>query len=177
MASQAEIAAMGRAVELAARGFLICLCSKNEEQDVLDVFEGQPEMHLKRDHLVSWRINWVPKSENLRSMAQELSLGLDSFLFLDDNPVECAEVRANCPEVLTLQLPAEDEIEYFLNHLWAFDRNKVTLEDRQRTVMYKQNVERNRLQRQSQSFADFLAGLALSVRISEPAPDQLSLRA
>ena len=148
-------------VELAARGFLICLCSKNEEQDVLAVFEGQPKMHLKRDHLVSWRINWEPKSENLRSLAQELSLGLDSFLFLDDNPVECAEVRANCPEVLTLQLPAEDEIEHFLNHLWAFDRNKVTLEDRQRTVMYKQNVERNRLQRQSQSFADFLAGLAL----------------
>jgi FkbH-like protein len=161
-------------VELATRGFLICLCSKNEEQDVLDVFEAQPKMHLRRDHLVSWRINWEPKSENLRSLAQELSLGLDSFLFLDDNPVECAEVRANCPEVLTLQLPAEDEIEHFLNHIWAFDRNKVTLEDRQRTVMYKQNVERNRLQRQSQSFADFLAGLALNVRISEPAPDQLS---
>ena len=161
-------------VELAARGFLICLCSKNEEQDVLAVFEGQPKMHLKRDHLVSWRINWEPKSENLRSLAQELGLGLDSFLFLDDNPVECAEVRANCPEVLTLQLPAEDEIEYFLNHLWAFDRNKVTSEDRRRTAMYKQDVERNRLQRQSQSFADFLAGLALDVRISEPAPDQLS---
>ena len=57
-------------VELAARGFLICLCSKNEEQDVLAVFEGQSKMHLKRDHLVSWRINWEPKSENLRSLAR-----------------------------------------------------------------------------------------------------------
>ena len=161
-------------VERAARGFLICLCSKNEEQDVLDVFETQPKMHLKRNNLVSWRVNWEPKSKNLRSLAQELSLGLDSFVFLDDNPVECAEVRANCPEVLTLQLPAEDEIEHFLNHLWAFDRNKVTSEDRQRTAMYQQNVERNRLQRQSQTFADFLAGLALNVRISEPSPDQLS---
>ena len=92
-------------------GFLLCLCSKNDEPDVLEVFDRRPDMVLKREHLVSWRVNWQPKSENIRSLAQELNLGLDSFIFLDDNPVECAEVRAGCPEVLTLRLPVDGDID------------------------------------------------------------------
>ena len=75
-------------VELSSKGFLLCLCSKNDEADVLDVFDKRADMILKRDHLVSWRINWRPKSENIKSLARELKLGLDSFIFLDDNPVE-----------------------------------------------------------------------------------------
>ncbi len=57
-------------------------------------------MLLRREHIVSWRINWGPKSENIRALADELQLGLDSFIFVDDDPVVCAEVRAHCPEVL-----------------------------------------------------------------------------
>ena len=121
-------------VELAGKGILLCLCSKNDESDVLEVFEQRPDMVLKRDHLVSWRINWMPKSENIKSLAQELNLGLDSFIFLDDNPVECAEVRSGCPEVLTLRLPIERDIAGFLKHVWAFDRLNVTSEDQQRTA-------------------------------------------
>jgi len=160
-------------VEQAARGFLVCLCSKNEERDVLEVLERRTEMPLRREHLVAWRINWAPKSENLRSLAQELNLGLDAFVFIDDNPVECAEVRANCPEVLTLQLPPADEVGRFLSHLWAFDRLRVTSEDRQRTSMYRVNTERQRVQRQAQSFQEFLRELELSVEITPPAPAQL----
>ncbi|MEB3147732.1 MAG: HAD-IIIC family phosphatase, partial [Sphaerospermopsis sp.] len=88
-------------------GKLICLCSKNQEDDVFAVFEQHPDMLLKKHHLVNWRINWQPKSENLQSLAAELQLGLDSFIFIDDNPIECGEVKANCPQVLTLQLPEE----------------------------------------------------------------------
>ena len=126
-------------VELSRKGVLICLCSKNAESDVLDVFEQRQDMILKRDHLVSWRINWQPKSENIRSLAQELNLGLDSFIFLDDNPIECAEVRASCPEVLTLRLPIEGDVVGFLDHVWAFDHVNVTAEDQQRTAMYQQD--------------------------------------
>ena len=136
-------------VELSGKGFLLCLCSKNAESDVLDVFEQRRDMILKRDHLVSWRINWQPKSENIRSLAQELNLGLDSFIFLDDNPVECAEVRAGCPEVLTLRLPIEGDMVGFLERVWAFDRLNVTSEDQQRTAMYKQEIERGRFQKQA----------------------------
>ena len=160
-------------VEQVAKGFLVCLCSKNEERDVLEVLERWTEMPLKREHLVAWRINWVPKSENIRSLAQELNLGLDGFVFIDDNPVECAEVRANCPEVLTLQLPPADDVGRFLSHLWAFDRLRVTSEDRQRTAMYRRNAERSRVQRQAQDFQEFLRELELRVEITAPTPVQL----
>ena len=91
--------------EQAAKGFLVCLCSKNEESDVLEVFNIRADMPLRREHLVAWRINWERKSENLRSLAEELNLGLNAFVFIDDNPVECAEVRANCPDVLPSIFP------------------------------------------------------------------------
>ena len=64
-----------------------------------------PTWRSRREHVVAAMINWQPKSQNLRTLAARLNLGLDSFVFIDDNPVECAEVRAGCPEVLTLQWP------------------------------------------------------------------------
>jgi FkbH-like protein len=160
-------------LKLASQGFLLCLCSKNDEPDVLDVFDRRPDMVLKREHMVSWRINWQPKSRNIRTLAQELNLGLDSFIFVDDNPVECAEVRAGCPEVLTLRLPIDGDIEGFLRHVWAFDRLRVTSEDQQRTTMYKQEADRARFQRDAPTIDEFLAGLDLRVTISEPVPEQV----
>ncbi len=109
-------------VEQHAAGMLICLCSKNAEADVIDVFEQRTDMPLRHEYIVSWRINWNSKSQNIQSLAHELQLGLDSFVFVDDDPVECAEVMSACPEVLTLRLPRESEdIPQFLHHIWAFD--------------------------------------------------------
>ena len=156
-------------------GRLICLCSKNNEEDVFAVMDHHPDMPLKREHLLSWRINWNRKSENLRSLANELTLGLDSFILLDDDPLECAEVQANCPEVLTLQLPREPhKIAKFLSHVWAFDHLGVTEEDGRRTARYRQSIQSARLQEESLSFADFLASLNLEVHTSEAAPHQLA---
>ena len=85
---------------------LLCLCSKNAEEDVLAVLDNHPDMLLRREHFAAWRINWEAKSENLRSLARELGVGVDTFVLLDDNPLECAEVSARCPEVvLALTLP------------------------------------------------------------------------
>ncbi len=155
-------------------GMLICLCSKNNEEDVVEVFGQRSEMPLKRDHIVAWRINWGAKSDNLKALAEELQLGLDSFIFIDDDPVPCAEVQANCPEVLTLQLPQESSrIPEFLNHVWAFDRLKITGEDEKRTALYKQNVERERVRKESLSFEGFLAGLGLNIQISELQPQDI----
>ncbi|MGG6293358.1 HAD-IIIC family phosphatase [Leptolyngbya sp. AN02str] len=148
-------------------GMLLCLCSKNNEADVMQVFEHRQDMTLKREHLVAWRINWLPKSANLKSLAAELNLGLDSFIFIDDNPVECAEVSSNCPEVLTLQLPSED-VQQFLNHVWAFDHLNTTEEDAQRTVLYQQNLERQRFQQESLTLDEFLNGLEMTIEIAEP---------
>jgi FkbH-like protein/FkbM family methyltransferase len=157
-------------VEQANAGMLVCLCSKNTEQDVLAVFDRRADMVLRREHLVSWRINWSSKSANLRAMARELSLGLESFVFIDDNPIECAEVRHACPSVLTLQLPEHgDAVESFLDHVWAFDRAGVTAEDRKRTLMYRQNAERERFRDETMSLSDFVKGLELRVQIAPSA--------
>ena len=127
-------------------GMLVCLCSKNNEEDVWSVFEKNSGMVLKREHFVSSRINWQPKSENLRSLSAELQLGLDSFIFLDDSAIECAEVEARCPEALTLQLPEQEtDFKRFLSHVWAFDHLKVTEEDRKRSDFYAKNAERKRV--------------------------------
>lgn len=155
-------------------GMLLCLCSKNDERDVLEVFERRADMPLKLKHFIGRRVNWESKSTNLRSLAGELGLGLSSFIFIDDNPVECAEVEANCPEVLTLLLPQDTEsIPDFLRNVWAFDRLKVTDEDKERSLLYQQNFERERFRNQSLSFADFLAELELKVEIREMIPSEV----
>ncbi|NET58108.1 MAG: FkbM family methyltransferase [Symploca sp. SIO2E6] len=156
-------------------GMLLSLCSKNQEEDVWKVFEHCSEMPLKRDQIVQSRINWQPKSENLQSLAEELNLGLDSFIFVDDNPIECAEVQTNCPGVLTLQLPsAAEQIPQFLNHIWAFDHLKLTKEDEKRAELYQQNLLRERSRKESLTFDDFLAGLELKVEIAPMAAPQLA---
>jgi amino acid adenylation domain-containing protein/FkbH-like protein len=156
-------------------GRLLCLCSKNNEDDVWEVFDQRSDMPLRREHFAAWRVNWSPKSENLKALAKELQLGLDSFIFIDDNPIECAEVEANCPEILTLQLPDDPKlITEFLQHCWVFDHLKLTLEDRNRAEMYRQNEQRERLLSGSTNLADFLAGLELKVKIQSLGDEQLA---
>jgi FkbH-like protein len=153
-------------------GMLLCLVSKNEEEDVFRVFDENDGMLLKRDRIIAHRINWHSKSENLRELAAELQLGLDSFIFIDDNPVECAEVQAACPEVLTLCLPQDVAlIPSFLQNVWAFDRQHVSEEDRKRAESMLQNRHREVFRKQTSSFSDFLAKLELQVRIT-PVDDE-----
>ena len=157
-----------------ASGMLLCLCSKNNEEDVLETFQAHPEMPLEIGDFAARRINWESKALNLAELAAELSLGLDSFIFVDDNPKECTEVQAHCPEVLALALPpCADDIPAFLEHVWAFDHARVTDEDRRRATMYAQQAERSRLERQSASFEEFLASLKLEVRIAPATAEQI----
>jgi FkbH-like protein len=155
-------------------GMLLCLCSKNSEEDVLAVFEQRSDMILTREHLVSSRINWLPKSQNLKALAEELDLGLNSFIFVDDNPLECAEVTAHCPEVLTVQLPADArQIPQVLQNFWAFDRMTVTDEDKKRSAYYRQNLQREQLRREGLTFRSFLEELELEISIHPVEPEQL----
>jgi amino acid adenylation domain-containing protein/FkbH-like protein len=147
-------------------GRLICLCSKNNEEDVIEVFEKRQDMPLKREHLVTWRLNWERKSENLRQIAEELNLGLDSFVFIDDNPVECAEVVAECPQVLTFRLPDDPrQMINALDHFWPLDHLKVTSEGKKRAEMYRQQKRRNELRKTSLTFEDFIKSLHLEINI------------
>ncbi|WP_169834304.1 HAD-IIIC family phosphatase [Paenibacillus donghaensis] len=157
------------------QGMLLCLCSKNNEEDVWHVFDNRRDFPLKRLDLTDSRINWQLKSDNLRSLAESLNVGLDSFIFIDDNPVECAEVQARCPEVLTLQWPAEEEERLeLLRHTWAFDHFNVTAEDARRTVMTQQNLQRKSLLEESADFQTFLQKLDLRVDIVDMENKHLS---
>jgi FkbH-like protein len=156
------------AVEQQTKGILVCLASKNAERDVLDVFENRPDMVLKPEHIISHRINWKPKSENISSLAHELNLGLDSFVFLDDNPIECAQTRSALPQVVTLQIPPEKEIDDFLARLWVFDKVAITAEDSRRTSLYRENAARQQHEESATDISEFVASLELQIDISTP---------
>ena len=157
-------------------GFLLCLCSKNSEVDIDRVFsERAGELGLTREDFAGWKVNWHPKSANLHELATELNLGVDSFVFLDDNPAEIAEVAANCPGVIALQLPEPTEtIPDFLRHLWALDRIRLTAEDTKRAEFYRQEAERRKLGYDAPSFEDFLKGLRLDIDLHEATDDEFT---
>src|SRR5690606_15850903 len=155
-----------------AEGKLLGLCSKNNEADAWRVFDEHPDMLLGREHIVAARINWQRKSLNLRELADELQLGLDSFIFVDDSPAECAEVEQSAPEVMVVQLPEPPDLEFFAHH-WAFDAGRVTAEDRQRTQMVQQNRQRRALEQAAGSFQEFLTQLNVVIDIAPLTTDEL----
>ena len=155
-------------LELRRAGVLLALCSKNDEADVWEVF-SRPEMRLRREDLSSWRIGWQPKSIGLREMADEFDLGLDSFVFIDDNPAEIAEVQASLPEVACIRMP-DDPVDWMsaIQLTGVLDRLPPTQEDLNRTTHYEQERVRRELQTRATSPEDYLAGLGVKVRIFTP---------
>jgi FkbH-like protein len=156
-------------------GMLLALASKNNERDVVETFEAHPEMPLRLEDFAARRIDWSPKGANLRSLAEELGLALESFILVDDNPKECTEAQAGAPEVLALPLPARPEdIPPFLRHVWAFDQARLTPEDRHRPELYRQRAARARAEQAASSLEEFIASLQLEIRIAPMDPDQVA---
>jgi FkbH-like protein len=157
-------------------GVLLAINSKNNEADVRETFASHPDMLLRWDDITAYRINWEAKSKNLLELAFELNLGLDSFAFLDDDAKECAEVRSELPEVVTLRLPEESsQVSCFLEHSWIFDRvQAVTEADRQRSRLYAEQLERSRFAKQARDLQEFIAGLRLEILFAPVTPETLS---
>ncbi|MBI3864835.1 MAG: HAD-IIIC family phosphatase [Planctomycetia bacterium] len=126
-------------LEIKRRGILLVLVSRNNADDVWRMIEGHPDMILQRGDFATARINWKPKSQNLRELAQELNLGLDAFVFVDDDPANRLDVETNAGGVTVVPLPP-DAAEYCqtLSRLWCFDTPVVTAEDGLRTAMMQQ---------------------------------------
>jgi len=154
-------------LDLYNRGILLALNSKNNEADVLDVLERHPASLLKPAHFVAKKINWNDKATNLCEIASELRIGTDSLVFLDDNPVECVYVRRALPEVEVIQLPP-DPTSYrrLLQSLDWFETLALTEEDKKRSGMYQQEVQRQRLRQENICIEDYLRSLEMSVRIA-----------
>ncbi len=161
-------------LKLRERGVLIALCSKNNEQDVWEVLESHPHCLLKREHLAAWRVNWQDKASNLRALAGELNLGLDSFVFVDDNPAECGLIRDLLPEVTILQVP-EKLYTYplLLKRDGLFDTLTLSAEDRQRSRMYCEEANRKHEQAKYDTLEQYLESLALSITVHHAKPGEV----
>jgi FkbH-like protein len=156
-------------------GMLLAMASKNNEQEVLETFAAHPEFPLRPEHFAAWRINWEAKADNLAGLAATLNVGLDSFIFLDDNPKECAEVAEGAPDVLSLALPEPIDLTLaWLGRVWAFDHPIVTAEDRQRSAYYEQGRAFTQAARTAASLEDFMRKLGLVVQIAPLNPEHLA---
>ncbi len=156
-----------RVLDLHNRGVVLGIASKNEPGSVEEVLEKHPEMVLRAEHFAAMRINWEPKPDNLRAMAADLNLGLDSFVFMDDNPVECELMRTTLPEVQTVQLPEEPA--YFarvIESLDCFDQWTVSTEDRRRGKLYKAEADRRSLQESVTDLPTFYRQLGMKMTLS-----------
>ena len=146
-------------LRLKGQGMLLTLLSKNDE-DVLGVLDEHPGMALKREDFVAHRINWEPKPNNIIALAEELDLGLDSFVFLDDSPHEREAMRRLAPEVRVPELPADPAIRPdFLRNYTALWPLRLTAEDRSRSTYYAVQSKARVLQRQAGSLDDYLGAL------------------
>lgn len=148
--------------ELAARGILLAIASKNNEADVVEAFDLRAaDLGLSLADFVARKISWNDKVQALRELAAELSLGLDSFVFIDDNPTECEAVRRHLPEVTVVQAPAEEpwRMTALLADQWFFDSASVTADDRSRAGEYKAQSQRAALSQSATSKEDFLSSL------------------
>lgn len=162
-------AAFQRALDvLRRRGILLAVCSKNNPDDALPAIESHPEMVLRKESFAALRINWQDKATNLVEIARELNIGLDSLVFLDDNPAERGQVRQRLPDVLVPELPRDPALyARALQELDVFDTLTLTAEDRSRSQLYAQQQERQAFAEQAAAgdLHAYLHGLDMSVRL------------
>jgi FkbH-like protein len=172
----ASYQALQRAMlDLSKKGILLAICSKNNPEDAMEALEHHPGMLLRPQHFAAMRINWNDKAQNLREIAAELNIGIDSIAFLDDNPVERESVRATVPEVTVIDLP-EHPVDYAaaLRDCPVFERLTLSQEDRERTVLYAAERERSHVQQTFASKEDFFRFLEQEAEVAPVAPATLA---
>jgi len=163
----AFVAFQRRVLDLHRRGVVLCIASKNEPGIVEDVVARHPNMVLRPEHFASIKANWSPKPDSVRQMSEELGLGLDSFVFLDDSPVECAFMRESLGAVMTVQLgddPAHHST--VLESLDCFEQWTVTEEDRLRGAMYVAEAGRRSAAAAAVDMPSFYRQLGMRLSIS-----------
>jgi FkbH-like protein len=161
---EAHLALQLYARQLKERGIILAVCSKNDPATAEAAFCEHPEMLLKRSDISAFIANWDDKAQNLRSIAAQLNIGVDSLVFVDDNPAERARVREALPMVAVPELP-DDPAEYVrvLADAGYFEAVSFTQEDRERAELYAKDAERGAALSESKSMDEFLSGLGMSV--------------
>jgi FkbH-like protein len=161
---EAHLAVQRLALDLRQRGVVLAVSSKNTDEIARTPFEKHPEMQLKLEHIAVFQANWNDKATNIQAIAEELSLGLDSMVFLDDNPAERGLVRQLLPEVSVPELPEDPA--YFARTLAAggyFEAVTFAAEDLKRAGFYQDNAKRASLQKQVGGVDAYLASLDMTI--------------
>lgn len=152
--------------ELKNRGIILTVCSKNNENIAKEPFEKHPEMVLRMEDISLFVANWEDKVSNIRYIQETLNIGMDSMVFLDDNPFERNMVRSMIPEITVPELP-EDPAQYlsYVQSLNLFETASFSEEDKNRTGQYQAEIQRTQLQRQFVSLDDYLIGLDMKAKV------------
>ena len=133
-------------LDLKNKGFLLAICSKNNEELALKALFNSKKSLLKESDIVSYKINWKAKSQNIKDICNELNISLKETIFIDDSAYECDEVLHNCEGISIFQVPKNIyQYPFMLSNNSLFSLTNQTKEDKNRTKMYKQNIERARI--------------------------------
>jgi FkbH-like protein len=158
------VAVQEYARELARRGVILAVCSKNDEANAREPFEKHPDMVLRPADIACFRANWDDKAANLRAIAAELNIGLDSLVFLDDNPFERNLIREHLPMVAVPEVGDEPALyPAILADAGYFESLGLTEEDRLRTAQYQENRAREQLRATSSDIEGYLRGLDMKL--------------
>ena len=150
--------------QLSKRGILLAIVSKNNESDVREAFQTRSaDLSLSLDDFAACKIGWGEKADAIREVSRDLSLGLDSFVFIDDSPVECEAMRRQLPEVAVVEAPAAEpwKLAEALAEQGFFDIANVTDDDVNRLQEYKAQTQRAELARSAGSRDEFLASMQI----------------
>lgn len=165
---EAHVALQRYAKTLNERGVILAVCSKNDLAIAEAAFEGHPEMVLRRSDIAAFVANWTDKAANLKAIAEQLNIGLDSLVFVDDNPAERARVRESLPMVAVPELPVDAALYVrCLADGAYFEAVSFTADDRQRAEQYAKNAQRESLRGAVQSIDEYLRALEMTVTFGE----------
>lgn len=159
-----------RLKEIKDTGVILGIVSKNNVDDVQEVFNNHQRMLLSEQDFVIRKINWIDKADNIRQVAQELNIGLDSIVFVDDNPVEREAIKQLVPEVEVPDFPTDTTtLENFAIDLWHryFFVCKVIHEDIEKTRMYQENAQRSEALKYANNAESFLRSLTTTIKIGQ----------
>jgi FkbH-like protein len=153
-------------IELYEQGVILAINSKNNYDDVMQALNKHPHMLLREKHFASIMVNWDPKPQNMQKIAEQINIGLDSIVFIDDNPAERELMRQSLPQVETLEMPADPSLfARTLRETGFFTRTYLTEEDKNRGQIYAAQRKRDQFQQSCATLEDFLKSLEMVVSI------------
>ncbi len=163
----------GKILNLYNRGVILAINSKNSFDIAIEAIENHPHMLLRSRHFAGMKINWENKVQNIKELASEINIGLDSMVFVDDSPFECELVRTELPEVSVIELPKEPEkYSSVIDDAIFFSSISFSAEDKKRGELYRIRKKQQELMDTSESLDSFFASLEMRLSITKD-PEKL----